>query len=84
MNNQEFETLLVDGRVDRITINRMSADNVAWEIIVHGSSLPPTLKNVIELNGNGGQRSWTDLDAAYIFIRKSGYRHAIEITDPVA
>jgi hypothetical protein len=35
--------------------------------------------NMIELNERGDKRLWADLEAAYAFIRKSGYTQVIEI-----
>jgi hypothetical protein len=81
MNTKEFESLITAGNVERVTINRSSPDTGGWEIQVHGDNLLPELKCIIELNGNGGRRSWADLDAAYVFIRKSGFRSAVEITE---
>jgi hypothetical protein len=34
---------------------------------------------MIELNLEGCQRLWADLDAAYSFVRKCGFRHQILI-----
>jgi hypothetical protein len=41
--------------------------------------LPADVVNRIELNSEGGQRVWADLDAAYCFIRKCGFQRAILI-----
>jgi len=41
--------------------------------------LPTDVVNRIELNTEGSQRVWADLDAAYSFIRKCGFRRQVLI-----
>jgi hypothetical protein len=73
-----FETYLRDARIDRVTIFRSSPES-AWSIHAYGDELAPDVTNALELNERGSPRLWGDLDAAYAFIRKSGFKPMIEI-----
>ena len=75
---KELVRLIEEQRVDQITIGR-SAITASWSVCAHGTDLPRHLRQVIELNPEGGLRLWADIDAAYSFIRKSGYHRAILI-----
>jgi hypothetical protein len=72
MDTPTFETLVKSGAVTGVTLVRPAAE-ANWEIHVRGKGLPKALKKVVELNGGGGTRSWTDLDAAHSYLRKHGY-----------
>ena len=73
-----FETYLREARIDRVTIFRSSPES-AWSIYAYGEELPPEVTNALELNERGSPRLWGDLEAAYAFIRKSGFTSLIEI-----
>jgi hypothetical protein len=75
---QAFDTFLRDGCIDRVTIFRSSVEST-WSIYAYGEALPPEVTNAIELNERGSLRLWADLDAAYAFVRKAGFRPMIEI-----
>lgn len=81
MNTKDFEVLLVEGRIESVTINRIASETAGWEIIVQGGDVAPDVKPAIELNGSGSRRSWADLEATYLFIRKSGYRGMVQISE---
>ena len=73
-----FETYLQEARIDRVTIFRSSPD-AAWSIYAYGDELSSEVTNALELNERGSPRLWQDLDAAYHFIRRSGFAQMIEI-----
>jgi hypothetical protein len=73
---KDLVALIEKGFIDQITISRTSP-NAAWSVSAYGKSLPTDLVNPIELNAEGSKRLWADLDAAYGFIRKSGFPHPI-------
>lgn len=75
---KDFVILIEKDLVDRIVIGR-SSPTTAWSVSVHGHSLPAGLAPQIELNPEGCTRLWADLDAAYGFVRKSGFPHLIVI-----
>jgi hypothetical protein len=83
MNTKEFERLCESAHIECVTINRIISENAGWEVIVNGSGLAVDVKPAIELNGSGSRRSWADLEAAYLFIRKSGYRGLVQISENV-
>ena len=70
--------LSAGSRIDRVTIFRSSPES-AWSIYAYGDELSPEVTNALELNERGSLRLWADLEAAYAFIRKSGFRPMIEI-----
>ncbi|MBP7136936.1 MAG: hypothetical protein KBA57_11310 [Sphingomonadaceae bacterium] len=61
-----------------MTISRGSPAS-AWSVSAYGKALPTEAVNMIELNLEGCQRFWADLDAAYSFIRKCGFQHPVLI-----
>ncbi|MBE0615530.1 MAG: hypothetical protein IH604_17830 [Burkholderiales bacterium] len=66
------------GIVEKITISR-SSPVAAWSVSAYGRALPAETDAMIELNPEGCQRLWADLDAAYGFIRKCGFLHQVLI-----
>lgn len=78
MKARDFENHVKQGDIDRVTVFRPARDS-AWSIFGYGEGLPSAMINVIELNERGDKRLWADLEAAYAFIRKSGYTQVIEI-----
>ena len=66
------------GIVEKMAISR-SSPTAAWSVSAYGKALPSDSVNRIELNLEGSQRLWADLDAAYSFIRKCGFRHQVLI-----
>lgn len=83
MNAKEFQTLCESVHVECVTINRVVSESAGWEILVTGAGLAADVKTAIQLNGSGSRRSWADLEAAYLFIRKSGYRGLVQISENV-
>jgi hypothetical protein len=75
---KDLVTYIEKGVVERMAISRPSP-TVAWSVSAYGKALPTDAINRIELNFEGSQRLWADLDAAYSFIRKCGYRHQVFI-----
>lgn len=75
---KEFEAFVRSGAIERVTVFRPSPDS-AWSIYGYGETLPTETDNMISLDEMGSKRLWADLDAAYAFIRKSGFKQAIEI-----
>lgn len=67
-----------NGLVENMTISRASPA-AAWSVFAYGRALPADVIAMIELNPEGCQRLWADLDAAYSFIRKCGFQHQILI-----
>ncbi|CAB1368782.1 hypothetical protein [Denitratisoma oestradiolicum] len=67
-----------NGVVEKMTIRR-SSPIAAWSISAYGQALPADAIAMVELNTEGSQRLWADLDAAYGFIRKCGFRHQVLI-----
>lgn len=66
------------GNIEKMTISRPSP-TAAWSVAAFGRALPANVVNRIELNPEGCQRLWADLDAAYGFIRKSGFQQPVVI-----
>lgn len=75
---KDLVSLIEKGLVERMIISR-SSRTAAWAVSAYGRALPGDIVNLIELNLEGSKRFWADLDAAYGFIRKSGFLHPIEI-----
>jgi hypothetical protein len=75
---KEFESFIRSGDIHRVTISRPNVES-AWSIAGHGKTLPADVLNTISLDQKGRSRLWADLDAAYGFIRKSGFSKSIEI-----
>jgi hypothetical protein len=75
---KDFEAFVRSGDIERVTIFRPSVDS-AWSVYGYGETLPPEVVNMVSLDEMGSKRLWADLDAAYAFIRKSGFSQAIEI-----
>lgn len=75
---KDLAAFMEKGLIERMIISR-SLPSAAWSISAHGRALPSDAVNMIELNPEGCQRLWADLDAAYGFIRKCGFPHAILI-----
>lgn len=75
---KDLVVLIENGIVETISISRASP-NAAWSVSAYGRALPADVVNRIELNTEGSQRIWADLDAAYSFIRKCGFRHQVLI-----
>ena len=71
-------SLIEQGIIEIITISRPSS-NDAWSVSASGKTMPGDVANRIELTLEGSTRSWADLDAAYGFIRKSGFPHTVLI-----
>jgi hypothetical protein len=78
VQSTEFVTHVTEGRIDRVTIFRPSPD-AAWSIYGYGETLPEATVNHIVLNEQGSKRLWSDLTAAYQFVRRAGYRQMIEV-----
>ena len=74
----EFITFITQGQIDRVSIYRLNAES-AWSICAYGENLPAHVVNHLALNEQGSKRQWSDLIAAYTFIRKSGFTRMIEI-----
>lgn len=75
---KDLVALIENGIVEKMAISR-SSPTAAWSVSAYGESLPTDVVNRIELNSEGSQRLWADLDAAYSFIRKCGFRHQVLI-----
>ncbi|WIM05800.1 MAG: hypothetical protein OHM77_00500 [Candidatus Nitricoxidivorans perseverans] len=75
---KDLVVLIENGIVETISISRASP-NAAWSVSAYGRALPADVVNRIELNAEGSQRVWADLDAAYSFIRKCGFRRQVLI-----
>ena len=75
---KEFEALIRNGDIGRVTIFRTNPES-AWSVYGYGEALPPDTINHLAINKTGSKRLWSDLDAAYGFIRKSGFKQAIEV-----
>ena len=75
---KDLVAFIENGVVEKMTISRPSS-TVAWTVYAYGQALPTDATNRIELNREGSQRLWADLDAAYSFIRKSGFRDQVLI-----
>lgn len=80
MDTKTFEKLVKAGAIDRVTLFRPSPDST-WQVHAYGEGVPPDLNNPIELDGGGGRRSWGDLNTAYAYVRKHGFRPTIEIDE---
>lgn len=76
---KDLATLIENGNIEKIIISRASPTAAWWSVSAYGKALPSDLINMIELNREGDQRLWADLDAAYSFIRKSGFQHPVLI-----
>lgn len=74
---KDLVRLIDEQRIEQITIGR-SAATASWSVCAYGPSLP-RVGHAIALNAEGGTRLWADIDAAYNFIRKSGYHRPIVI-----
>lgn len=66
------------GIVETMTISR-SSPATAWSVSAYGKALPDNVVNRIELNLEGSERLWADIDAAYGFIRKCGFSLPVRI-----
>lgn len=75
---KDLVALIESGIIETMAISR-SSPNAAWSVCAYGKALPPDVVSRIELNPEGSQRLWADLDAAYGFIRKCGFRHQVLI-----
>ena len=75
---KEFEAFIRNGDIDRVTIFRPNPES-AWSVYGYGETLPADTINHLAINKTGSKRLWSDLDAAYGFIRKSGFKQAIEV-----
>lgn len=75
---KDFKSFIAAGDIDRVTIYRPDSSS-AWSIYGYGESLPEATVNMVTLDARGSKRLWADLDAAYQFIRKAGFRQSIEI-----
>lgn len=75
---KDLVAFIEEGVVEKMAISRPSS-TVAWTVYAYGQALPADAINRIELNLEGSQRLWADLDAAYSFIRKSGFRDQVLI-----
>lgn len=75
----EFAKLIASADIVRVTIFRPDPTS-AWSVFGYGETLPPETVNAITLDAtSGSKRLWSDLDAAYVFVRKSGFRQVIEV-----
>ncbi len=75
---KEFVAFIASGDIERVTIFRPDTGST-WSIYGYGETLPWDTVNMITLDVAGSKRLWADVDAAYTFIRKSGFAQAIEI-----
>jgi hypothetical protein len=75
---KELEAFIKEGVIDRMTIDRTDGAS-AWSICAYGENLPAHVVNHLALNEQGSKRLWSDLIAAYTFIRKSGFTRMIEV-----
>lgn len=76
---KDLVVFIENGIVEKMTISRSSALAASWSVSAYGRALPADAVAMIELNPEGCQRLWADLDAAYGFIRKCGFRHQVLI-----
>jgi hypothetical protein len=74
----EFAEFVAKGDIDRVTIFRPTGES-AWSIYGYGETLPPETINHLAIDKDGSKRLWADLDAAYAFVRKSGFKNTLEI-----
>lgn len=75
---KDLVAFIENGIVEKMTISR-SSSVAAWSISAYGRTLPADAIAMVELNTEGCQRLWADLDAAYSFIRKCGFRDQVLI-----
>ncbi len=74
----EFAEFIASADIDRAMIFRPTGES-AWSIYGYGETLPPETINHLAIDKDGSKRLWADLDAAYAFIRKTGFKQTIEI-----
>lgn len=72
--------LIANGDVEKMVISR-PLPTAAWSVSAYGTALSADVVNMVELNSDGCQRLWADLDAAYSFIRKCGFQLPVLIVD---
>lgn len=77
---KDLVALIEKGDIDKMVISR-PLPTAAWSVSAYGPSLSADVVNAIELNAEGCQRQWADLDAAHGFIRKSGFQLPVLIVD---
>jgi len=75
---KDLIAFIENGIIETITISR-SSPVAAWSVSAYGRALPADAIAMIELNLEGCQRLWADLDAAYSFIRKCGFHDHVLI-----
>ncbi|MCC7311155.1 MAG: hypothetical protein IT510_07915 [Sulfuritalea sp.] len=75
---KDLIAFIENGIIEKITISR-SSPVAAWSVSAYGRALPADAIAMIELNLEGCQRLWADLDAAYSFIRKCGFHDHVLI-----
>ena len=75
---KDLVAFIENGIIEKITISR-SSPVAAWSVSAYGRALPADAIAMVELNTEGCQRLWADLDAAYSFIRKCGFRDQVLI-----
>ena len=80
MQLHEVTQFIAAGDIERITLWRPSPLS-AWSVYAYGETLSETTIHHLELNDAGTKRTWSDLDAAYTFVRKSGYHQIIEVDE---
>lgn len=79
---KDLVALIANGDIEKMIISR-PLPTAAWSVSAYGTALPADIVNMIELNSEGCQRLWADLDAAYSFIRKCGFQLPVLIVDSI-
>lgn len=77
---KDLVALIENGDIEKMIIRR-PLPTAAWSVSAYGTALSADVVNVVELNSEGTQRLWADLDAAYSFIRKCGFQLPVHIVD---
>lgn len=79
---KDLVALIENGYIEKMIISR-PLPTAAWSVSAYGTALATDVVNMIELNPEGCQRLWADLDAAYSFIRKCGFQLPVLIVDSI-
>ncbi len=79
---KDLVALIENGDIEKIIISR-PLPIAAWSVSAYGTALSDEVVNMVELNFEGCQRLWEDLDAAYSFIRKCGFQLPVLIVDSI-
>lgn len=79
---KDLIALIENGDIEKMVIRR-PLPTAAWSVSAYGAALSADVVNVVELNSEGCQRLWADLDAAHSFIRKCGFQLPVLIVDSI-